>query len=181
MRTRSSHNLDDAGMRRVLGLPALFLAVVLVAGCHAKLPGVRQAANPCTALGQARLAHLARARGTVSQKPVSVFTQAQMCEFKAASGTPIIIVGTRDASHLSFASEVSKLSGKVNGTAVRQVKLRGTAEATTIRGTFQNVHLPVLAASHDGFMSVVIVVTRVPARAPALERATMVALVHATG
>jgi hypothetical protein len=136
MRTRSSHNLDDAG--------------------------VRQAANPCTALGQARLAHLARARGTVSQKPVSVFTQAQMCEFKAASGTPIIIVGTWDASHLSFASEVSKLSGKVNGTAVRQVKLRGTAEATTIRGTFQNVHLPVLAASHDGFMSVVIVVTRVP-------------------
>jgi hypothetical protein len=169
------------GMRRVLGLTALLLAVVLVTGCQVKLPAVRQAANPCTALGQARLAHLAHARGTVSQKPVSVFTQAQMCEFKAASGTPIIIVGTWDASHLSFASEVSKLSGKVNGTGVRQEKLRGTAQAATIRGTFQNTHLPVLVASQDGFMSLVIVVTRVPARAPALERATMVALVEATG
>jgi hypothetical protein len=168
-------------MRRVLGLPALFLAVVLVTGCQVKVPGVRQAANPCTALGQARLAHLAHARGTVSQKPVSVFTQAQMCEFKAASGTPIIIAGTWDASHLSFDSEVTKLSGKVNGTAVRQVKLPGTEQAATIRGTFQNIHLPVLVASHDGFMSVVIVVTRVPSRSPALERATMKALVHATG
>jgi hypothetical protein len=110
-----------------------------------------------------------------------VFTQAQICEFKAASGTPIIIVGTWDASHLSFASEVSRLSGKVNGTAVRQVKLAGTAQAATIRGTFQNVHLPVLVASHDGFTSMVIVVTRMPARGPALERATMTALVHATG
>jgi hypothetical protein len=167
-------------MRRVLGLFALILAVVLITGCHAKLPGVRQAANPCTALGQARLAHLAHARGTVTQKP-PMFTQAQACEFKAANGTPIIILGTWDASHLSFESEVSKLGGRFHATAVHQVKLRGAAEAATMRGTFDDVQLPVLVASHDGFMSVAIVVTRVAARAPTLERATMVKLMHATG
>jgi hypothetical protein len=166
-------------MRRARGLPALILAVVLITGCHVKLPGVRQAANPCAALGQKRLAHLARARGTVTQKP-SMFTQAQACEFEAAHGTPIIILGTWDGSHLSFASEVSKLSGRFHASAVRQVTLRGTTEAATMRGTFDNVQLPVLVASHDGFMSVVIVVTRVGARAPTLERHTMVALVHAT-
>lgn len=167
-------------MRRVLGLPALILAVVLITGCHVTLPGVRQAANPCTALGQARLAHLAHARGTVIQKP-SLFTQAQACEFKAAKGVPVVILGTWDISHLSFDSEVSKLSGRFHATAVRQVKLRGTAGAATMRGTFDNVQMPVLAASHDGFMSVVIVATRVAARAPMLERATMLALVRATG
>ncbi|MGA8247307.1 MAG: hypothetical protein WB797_10410 [Nocardioides sp.] len=168
-------------MRRVLGLILPILALVLVTGCHVKVPGVRQAANPCHALGRARLAHLAHARGTVSQKPMAVFTQAQACEFKAAGGTPVIILGTWDASHLSFGSEVSKLEGQFHGTAVRQVKLPGAAQAASMRGTFDTVQLPVLLASHDGFISVVIVVTRVAARAPVLERNTMKALVHAAG
>jgi hypothetical protein len=110
-----------------------------------------------------------------------MFAQAQACEFKAAGGTPIIILGTWDTSHLSFDSEVSKLSGRFHATAVRQVRLRGTSEAATMRGTFDDVQLPVLVASHDGFTSVVIVATRLAARAPKLERATMAALVHATG
>jgi hypothetical protein len=180
-RTEASHILDDAGMRRALALIAVSLAALPVMGCHVNVPGVRQAANPCTSLGQGRLAHLAHARGMVSQKPMTVFTQAQACEFKAVKGTPLIILGTWDASHLSFASEVSKLSERFHATAVRNVKLRGTTQAATMLGTFNNVQLPVLAASHDGFMSVVIAATRVAARAPALERATMVALVHATG
>jgi hypothetical protein len=172
--------MDDPDMRRVLGLPALVLAVVLITGCQVKVPGVRQAANPCTAVGQAQLAHLAHARGTITQKP-SMFAQAQACEFKAANGAPIIILGTSDISHLSFDSEVSKLSGRYHATAVRQVKLPGASQAATMRGTFDGVQVPVLVASHDGFMSLVIVLTRVAAKAPKLERATMVKLVHATG
>lgn len=165
-------------MRRLLGCGAIVLAVVLLSACQVKVPGLRQSANPCTTLGRGKLAHLAHARGTVVQKPLTIFTQGQVCEFKANAGTPVLILGTFDAQHLSFDSEVAKLSDRYQASGTRQVKVPGATDAATMLATFSNARVPVLVAEHDGFISLAIVITKVPARAAGIERASMAALVR---
>ncbi len=170
-------------MRRVLGLLIALLAAAGVGtGCQLKAPSalVRQAPNPCTTLGQHRLARLAGARGAVTQVQVPIFSQAQSCEFKADAGTPVIVVAIFDGHALDFDHEVAQTQERYQATRVRPVTVPGTDRAATMRANLNGAQVPVMIATHNGFIYLVLTVTRIPARGPRLERAVMTTLVHAT-
>ena len=169
-------------MRRLGPLTPLLLAALLVTGCQVKVPSavLRQAPNPCRALGTHRLAHLAGMKGTVSQTQNPVLAQAQTCEFKARAGTPILIMGAVDGRHLSFDQEVAKAVLRYQATPARRISVRGTDEASTMQANISGHRVPVMMAMHDGFLFLLLAITKDPARGPRIERSAMAALAHAT-
>jgi hypothetical protein len=170
-------------MRRVLGLFLSLSALLLLTACNLKVPGqttIRQAANPCTTLGPARLTRLAHAQGTVSQTPIPAFPQAQACQFKAAAGRPVIILGIFDSVDQSFRQEVVSTKGRYTAGQVHSLRVPGADHAAMMVAQLSGVRVPVLMASHDHFIYLVLAVTQVPAAAPRLERATAAALLRAS-
>jgi hypothetical protein len=160
------------------------LPLLALSACGLKLPThpvVRQAADPCTVLGRARLARIAHARGTATSVPLAGFTRAQACRFRADSGAPVIILGTFDSMNLSFDKQVSLAQGRFTASDVHRVRVPGTQGAATMVASLNGARVPVLMTMHDGFVSMALTVARALGAGVRLDRAAMVALLRRSG
>jgi hypothetical protein len=164
----------------VLSLLPLLLA--LLSGCGLKLPThptIRQAVNPCTVLGPARLVRLAHSQGTITKVPIAGYPQAQACRFRSDAGSRTIILGIFDSVDLSFAHQVSQAEGRFSASDVRRVRIPGATGAATMVARLHGIEVPVLMAMRHRFVYLALAVAQAPGAGVRLNREAMASLLHA--